>query len=223
MSHTIIQIPITVEFKTSPSTWELLADENRGTGVKGRFEPLLRLFETRNWSAQGKALDAWQVRTDFLTITSDSELLRFLNATGLFSQKYPRGFWGYEDFKEWQHILRELLRRRPAAWKSVFSGVDKHKVNLLWKHATLGVQFWWKGDAHYAVLPTSDSLSAMLATIQLDHVRNAKFIFCARKDCRKPFEVKTGHPRKFCSPYCGHLEAVRAMRARQKKEKEPSH
>jgi hypothetical protein len=72
----------------------------------------------------------------------------------------------------------------------------------------------WNGAQHVALIETKDILATIVATIQIDHLRGAKFGICARADCPRFFEIKSRHIRKYCSYDCAHLETVR--RSRQK-------
>ncbi len=75
------------------------------------------------------------------------------------------------------------------------------------------VSFRWKGKKHFAVFEAGETLGAMLATIIIDHLRGAKYGFCARVDCGRPFEIETRHQRQYCRTYCAHLAGLRRRRA----------
>lgn len=54
---------------------------------------------------------------------------------------------------------------------------------------------------------------AIRATITIDFLYETKFRACARPDCPKTYQVRSKHPRKFCSQYCGHLVSQRRKRS----------
>jgi len=64
-------------------------------------------------------------------------------------------------------------------------------------------------SAHVSVNLTFPSV---LATVQFKLVQGAKFRFCARKDCRLPFEITSRHKRRFCTQYCAHITSLRQRR-----------
>jgi len=57
---------------------------------------------------------------------------------------------------------------------------------------------------------------AMACSAQLffEKASGAEYGWCARTDCDGFFRIASRHPRKYCSPECAHLAAVRASRER---------
>lgn len=173
------------------------------------------------------------LRERFMELRTDEEFLDFLNQYGRFSPLKAaedlRG-WQMRDFTGCQKLFAELARRSPKTWKEYIETlVSPHSfigfgmlnaVNLSARHT---VTFHWNGipkidygAKHFAVIETRDVVSAILATIEIDHLRGAKFGACARTDCPKFFEITSQHKRKYCTMSCAHLESVRRMRKRQK-------
>ncbi len=70
---------------------------------------------------------------------------------------------------------------------------------------------------NHAVIETTNAISAILTTIELDHLRGAKVGSCARADCPAFFEITSSHKRKYCTQYCAHLASQRRTRKRQKR------
>jgi hypothetical protein len=63
-----------------------------------------------------------------------------------------------------------------------------------------------------AVIRVMQTLPVMVGTIIVKIAQGARFRFCKARDCKRPFELLTKHPRMFCSRYCAHLEALRRKR-----------
>jgi hypothetical protein len=127
-------------------------------------------------------------------------------------------------------MFKEFLKRSPASWDCAVEKVFKTKtVSLVWQilettnrftllfHWKVTQQFEWRGAQHIAALEAWDVVTAILATIYVDHLHGTKFGFCKRDDCRNPYKIESKHIRKYCSQYCAHLESLRRMRARSRK------
>lgn len=182
-----------------------------------------------------KYLDALTLREEFMQLKTDQQFLDFLNRIGRFSPlpdaERSHG-WLFNDLVFCQEMFGQLAKRSPETWNDYAQGLIGPKspaglvilsaLNLSVSHR---IQFHWKGASHgdwfgaknLAVIETNDVISAILATIEIDHLRGAKFGCCARSDCRMFFEITSRHKRKYCSMYCAHLESVRRMRERRKR------
>jgi hypothetical protein len=159
-----------------------------------------------------------------------SDFLNFLNQVGRFSSldQVEKGQgWKLKELIACQHLFAELAKHPPEGWnacaeRSILK--DSHAglaiLNAIAMSTRYTVEFhWtgspaWNGAQHVALIETKDVLATMLATLQIDHLRGAKFGICARADCPRFFEIKSRHIRKYCSYDCAHLETVR--RSRQK-------
>jgi hypothetical protein len=183
----------------------------------------------RQWPSAPAFLDAWEIREDFLSLQSEADCLQFLNKVGRFSRSFgERGDWDFNDFR-WQLVFREFLKRSPAMWYDylVKLKTDEPGFNVRLIHyevaismqASFRLRLKWRGPDSSAVVWVRDAVSAIIASIYVDHLRGLKFRFCARPDCRKPFEVTSRHKRKYCQQYCAHLESLRRKRKRPKTKK----
>jgi hypothetical protein len=227
-NNVIVGIPASITFRSTPCDWKQAEHKNiLVVDEQGRNLHPLRLFEKPgNW-LDGQHYEAWSVRANFLSLTTDEQFLEFLNKTGYFSNRQKGGVWSVAALRTWQRVFVELLRRHPSGWvdwviSELRDNRDYYKrliVVSLQFHTTFKIKFGWEKKQHRAVLETDDTLTAILATIYLDQLRGAKFGFCARSDCRKGYEVESKHKRKYCSQYCAHLESVRRLRRRTKKRK----
>lgn len=180
--------------------------------------------------------DALALRNSFMELKTDQEFLTFLNQVGSFTflaeveHKYG---WTLNELIGCQEMFTELARRSPNTWNEYAQGLISsmsrvpggivralelrscHKIEFRWKGAPHGA---WHGGKSLALIEATDAVSAILTTIEVDHLRGAKFGACARPDCPKFFEITSHHKRKYCSQYCAHLESLRRMRKRQKRE-----
>jgi hypothetical protein len=170
--------------------------------------PSERLRRPTVWDS----FDPWQKRDQFFSLKRDrpDALVSFLNTTGLFDRGYsqgskiPLGFvWGLRD-----RAMRCLTEKAPPDWSEDF------EVRL-------------EGDKQGArvVFTTRTLMDAVMLSITTDLIRKLKVSKCARPDCAVPFTT-TDLRKKFHSWYCGHIEAVRRerkkeRRAKPKKEKRP--
>lgn len=179
--------------------------------------------------------DARPLRETFMSLRKEDEFLEFLDRVGAFSQldesERERG-WGLSDLVDFQSALRGLTVNPPAKWESFWhkfssmsnigSGVlgafgfaGEHNLRFHWKDSR---QSAWRGSKSVAVIEEGNALSAFLATIEIDHLRGAKFGVCARPDCRMVYEITTKHKRKYCDHDCAHLESVRRGRKKQRRK-----
>jgi hypothetical protein len=239
-----VGIPIWVLFTTTPGRWALDATSEQPEFVfsMGRGSYKKSLFPDAWRGKDGSLLisDVWKVRDVFLDLKSDSDFLGFLDELGSFLPASHVATSGsrstLDSFKMWQDLFREFLRRGPATWLDFVKAQrrtgtpNRPDVAVLVEASNFTMQFrWHRGDEPYgkhvspytAILKASDIASAILATIHVDRIRDAKFGFCARDDCRKPFEITSEHKRKYCEQYCGHLEAMRRQRRERKGKRKP--
>ena len=180
--------------------------------------------------------DALALRNSFMELKTDQEFLAFLNEVGSFTSlvKAERKYgWTLNELIGCQEMFTELARRSPNTWNEYAQGLispmsrvprgivgalelgSSHKIEFRWKGAPHGA---WHGGKSLAVIEATDAVAAILTTIEVDHLRGAKFGACARPDCPKFFEITSHHKRKYCSQYCAHLESLRRMRKRQRRE-----
>ncbi len=207
MSQIRVTLPIVVEHHESPATTQVVS---------------LRDFLHDPDSAEHRSLpvrrephgpfNPWELRQEFLSWPLEywEGFLEMAGTLGLFRISK-------NDFAEWQRLIREALLRHPREWKKLESQFDRRKVSKLFK--PLPIRFAWDAMVPTATISTVKTLTAIIATIQLDVLRGVLFKVCARTDCvNPPFEVESRH-KIYCSPECAHLVAVRNSRARAAKGK----
>jgi len=158
--------------------------------------------------------DPWELRDQFLTCVPE-ECEGFVERTGAFGLAQ----FSKNDFVEWQNLVREALLRDPWKWRELKSQFDRTKVRRLFEPQQITFA-WDAAMAPSAKILTTDTLAAVIATLQVDVLRGAKFKVCARTDCvNPPFRVEAHRNKIYCSTECGHLVAVRNSRARVAKTK----
>lgn len=217
------------------SGWDLLTTA-KPSAAKVVSAPLAIRFspQHRTWAAKGQRLihvpwakddpipvdlgdlDAWQVRSDFQRAAGPEDLLGFLQASGVFWRDTESGHWTFNDLIQCQEALKYLVKVDPAKWKplaAVFKSPRVHKAILSY-HQFPVLFDWTKKGAHSATLTVNTTLGAMLATVLIDHLCDAKYGYCARADCRREYRITSKHPRKWCSDKCARLMVTRRLRER---------
>jgi hypothetical protein len=178
--------------------------------------------------SQRAFIDAWALRDEFLSLKSVADFLGFLNKVGRFSGGVAmNGDWELSDLKGWQQVFRELLKCSPGRWEEYLARLRTTTPGFNGRLITIDVpvsmkthfQLHLSWQRRSGVIGVSDAVSAILASIYIDHLRGLHFRFCARPDCRRPFEITSRHKKKYCEQYCGHLESLRRMRKRRKAQK----
>ena len=193
----------------------------------------------RQYLQQHKYMDGRQLRDRFMRLKTDEDFLNFLNDSGvfirttkLFGSHKHRG-WQFADFRAFQKLFAALAKRAPATWEEYSITTLMPELFPTWEPIEISwlvndpvgysIRFQWKGEEprdwygakQMAVIETFDVVSTIMVTIELDHLRGAKFGVCARHDCPQFFEITSRHKRKYCSSGCAHLVAVRRVRKRQ--------
>jgi len=207
MSHNI-SLPISF----MPLTWKQadLTPVSKREFFEGPGSTTLRY---RFVEKEGKCdrFDPWQLRDDFLGWRIEDWQAFFYMAGGWSGSFYVT----QSDFVEWQQLLKEALVRPAKEWKSLAREFAPEKVSRL--TGPLRILFDWQGAVPVAKVVLTDSLTAIIATIQVDALRGAKFRVCARHDCKSaPFRIEARH-KIYCSSDCAHLVAVRNSRERAAK------
>jgi hypothetical protein len=167
-------------------------------------------------------LDPWEIRKQFLGLGTEKEFLHFLKRAGWFLLLHQTGAWTYSEMQRWKDVFRFLLKQPPGKWPAYADGlkaIAPKIASALETVPSFTVDFLWGGKESSILFIGHDVVTAILISIYLDHLRGARFRFCARPDCRMPFEIETRHARRYCREYCAHLESLRRMRRRQKRER----
>jgi hypothetical protein len=184
-------------------------------------------------------LDGWALRREFLKLQQDDQsLCEFLNKVGLWEvdAAMPREV-GTNYSVDGTRLLRlpqKLYLDPKRAWvhRGLLVNDLRSKKNFVQMYAsdaplrsglTPEFTFRFKLDDRVAagVVTTASFWEMLLVTFYVDYIRGFRFQKCQRRDCPNElaFVAETGHKRKYCSQYCGHLESIRRNRRLAKKIK----
>jgi hypothetical protein len=165
-----------------------------------KVEGDIRFYRPDTTKEDGATLDASEFLKLVLDIRTVDDAHQFVNRYGAFcdKQEHWRSYVSLNSIRDLQKQLRVLAKSPPKALLSrlhgmfvVFSLVDGNLVALC-QHQ--GPDF------------------ACLEQLALERLAGTEFGWCARHDCRKFFRCTSKHKRKYCSPECAHLIAVRTHR-----------
>jgi hypothetical protein len=216
-------VPASVLFRTTPCEWTLARNRSIAVVRDGKVVHPEKFVLKKGDPTRGKIVDSRTVLEEFLLDKTKQEWLDFLNSYGCFGAKLPgASLWGYEEFQSWQVVFKELIQRHPSTWKGWFESVPTTTKLIRWalkRHTEFLTEFRWRGNEHSLVIKANDILTAVIATVYLDHLRGANYKFCALSDCRKPFELTSKHDRIYCSQRCAHLQTVRKQREQNRSRK----
>jgi hypothetical protein len=188
--------------------------------------------------------DPRELQDAFFGLKETSDLLSFLNRTGMWRESYsPSGAgWCPKSISD----LEESPIGKPLFVEKLF-GKDEPKAmaitpEAIWHEQTLlreatvaGSKSWkrWFATSHqqmtlepvptnpfyrYTARCTGDAIEALIA---FDLLQGSKFSLCKRTDCSKPF-VANRRGKQFCSYNCAHVMAVRKSRKRKARKQKGS-
>lgn len=182
-----------------------------------------------------RSFDGYAVRERFMSLRTPQECATFLNEHGRFSPLETIDMqvgWAFETLMKLREVFTNLATRPLEEWSEYANKLMSPQENGANIRAVLGALNWsrnsiefqanktslptLKGAKYAGVIEAGDVVSAIFTTLQVDHVRGAKFRACARKDCQRFYEITSNHKRKYCGQDCAHLETVRRLRKRQK-------
>lgn len=210
MSQMRVTLPLVLEHHEFPVTTRAVSLRdylNDSDSAQHRLVPISRGLHG--------PFDPWELREEFLSCPPEywEGFVAMAGHFGTFRISK-------NDFAEWQRIIREALLRHPREWRKLESQFDRRKIRKLFE--PLQIMFAWDAMAPTAKISTAGTLTAIIATIQLDVLRGARFKVCARTGCvNPPFKVEVRH-KIYCSHECAHLVAVRNSRARAAENKPAS-
>jgi len=143
--------------------------------------------------------DPWLMREEFLRLKPESRTaMAFLTKWGRW-----RPFRSLVD-------LAEMIRLQRAVREALVSPSDKWFASV-YANPMMRLSCSYRHPSYFTML-TDACAVAIRMTTTMDLWRQLKFATCARRDCGRPFQVKSDHKRNYCSQYCGHLESVRRNR-----------
>jgi hypothetical protein len=158
--------------------------------------------------------DPWHLRDDFFGWKIEDWQAFFYMAGGWHRPGSLSGSYYVtrSDFIEWQQLFKEALVRPARDWKALAGQFAPGKVSML--TGPLQMLFDYHEKIPVAKVVLTDSLTAIIATIQVEKLQGAEFRVCARPDCKNPpFRIEA-RQKIYCSADCAHLVAVRNSRKR---------
>ncbi len=163
-------------------------------------------------------IDARVLLGRLLTIATESDALDFLNATGFtYPHTHDRGSRRRAAFDELQS-LRELIKDAQVTpfikWPTL---KNRYPHYWIWPLLSdqLSMRLICNADPPHLAVTTSSALDAIGVLIKLDKLQGIEYKWCERSDCPNSYRIETRHKRKYCSPECAHIVAVRNSRARK--------
>jgi len=182
--------------------------------------------------------DAFEVRSEFFSLQTPDQALRFFERYGPFqiSPASPTGTKADDDARvdsiKWSAIqqaqehLAEALQADgiPIERRWVYEFVFGQSIALewsfrsAWPEESRGTNEWAVAsgidDAAFAVC--HDVVDALRVSIFLSRKSGFRWSRCARKACNALFEQTTQRNKLYCSPGCAHLQAANDYNARKK-------
>ena len=134
----------------------------------------------------------------------------------------------YSDFVTFQKLVtRAALAKSMSEWKALQPpnppGGFLHTPSfdqLPPLYCTVGLRFV-EGNVQ-AEFHSAYGFEVWFAVLFFDKAAGLEFRLCQREGCLVLFRVETQHGKKYCSPECAHVAAVRAWRARKPPQKKSS-
>lgn len=212
-----LSIPVSIEFRPQERVWDLY------NGVL--WMESIHALPAVPVPMEPKPVNVAVLRGEFFQVTDNDSVLAFLNRTGVFSRDDESRRWTIEDIFRFQRALRYLLEIHPSKWRygAMFGGLAKRDdlskrrvLEEILRYNTCKASFLWTSQGHQMILRADSTLAALVASVLVDHLAGAKFAFCQRATCGKQFPITSGHERKYCSLKCGHAEASRMYRERNR-------
>jgi len=217
-----VPLGLTVEFRTQGGGLYDL----RNCSFLEDDDSLLRFdFHLDKYAAPADIEDPWEMRSEFLDSSEGgSSLLGMTMGWGRFGdnaddllvsdqQFEKRGPGGAleDEYREWRSLFLAAMLLKMDEWPKLKANFDPRKVRQLCNPVPVNVE--WRGGHPVGVVKCAAVLPALIATLQVDALMNAKFRFCACVGCSKSFKVKRKDQR-YCDEVCKHKQVVRNGRAK---------
>jgi hypothetical protein len=218
-----LTLPIKLQCLRMPVQWEC-----RRTGVKirtGKKEIEDDAFRAEFVEGKPTPYDPWEMRAEFFRLRFEegsAPVLQFLHKVGLFDTAEPEDVEsspGVADgfaieYAGQQFVVRDQAERDLDYFWSVrgLAEISMRSKKNQFTVLDFATRFVQSKNGGYLLLTAVSFLEALVASLQIDFLRDAKFQKCARPDCAITFAVTGNRERKYCSWYCGHIESVRRKR-----------
>ncbi len=208
--------------KLSDKVYVWTPRKKEGQGKKYSFStearPRRELLKASDNLPRIRPINVYEIRDQFFKIANPEQGLGFFSRYGIFGREHriSFAFWmglSFADLVRWQELLKECLLAEPNKWESLTKQYKRLRgaADIL-KAPELSIGL--ESPIRISLL-CECVRDAIMAAICLDKLANVKSSMCNRPDCGVVFNHESGHVRKFCSPDCAHLEAVRKSRSRK--------
>jgi len=165
-----------------------------------------------------RPIDVYEIRQRFLDITTPEQGFDLFDRFGIFGDEHRNGFAflagiSFSDILRWQAIFKRCRLTEPADW----GAVCKENAGLRYVEDILKtpeVSIPLESPIRIRLL-CGCVRDAIMAANYLDKLGNVKSAVCHRPDCGVVYDLVSKHARKFCTPECAHLDAVRRSRMRK--------
>lgn len=175
--------------------------------------PRRQLRKNTKDSSRVRYIDVFRLRDQFFEIKNPEQGVRFFAEFGIFGAEYRDSFQtglSFADLLGWQELLKECWLTEPSEWETLTGRYSRLP------HATDVLQIpEFSIDVEPSLrmrLQCESVRDAIMAATYLDKLSKVKSSMCQRPDCHVVFKHESGHERKYCSPECAHVEAVRRHR-----------
>jgi hypothetical protein len=165
-------------------------------------------------------IDAPSLLQSLLEIRSETEALTFLQDTGFtyFSGRVDDRCQAlYSELREIQSLVKDAAVLDVAHWPSLKDKYLESYVDPLLFCPKFEIAWLARPPAIWCKTP--NALEAIGTVLRLQKLNGEDFRHCSRADCDQIYRVASHHERKFCSPACAHLVAVRQSRALSRSNK----
>ena len=155
-----------------------------------------------------------------LGIGNETEALAFLQDTRFtyFSGRVDDPCQAlYSELEEIQSLVKDAAVLDVADWPSLMDRYLESYVDPLRFCPKFQVE--WDSTPPFIWCKTPNALEAIGVVLRLQKLNGTRFRYCSRADCDQIYRVATHHQRKYCSPACAHLVAVRQSRALSRNKK----
>lgn len=195
--------------------WTLPKGRSNSLGNALPMKPLLNVAKD---SLDARPVDVFEIRNEFFEVAEPEQGLSLFKRYGIFGREHMNTFrftvgLSFAELLQWQKLLKECRLTEPSGW----AALSKEHARL----RNVGDILWSPDLSIPLESPIRIKLfcgcirDAIIAAIYLDNLANVKASVCHRQDCGVVFNHESDHQRKYCSPACAHLVAVRNERKRK--------
>jgi hypothetical protein len=211
MSHFVGTIPVVGVLHSAHGTWVRLTPGQ---------DPEFRFGFTYREEDSSSDCDPYAARDAFMRIRTSEEALILFRAYGVFDERESVTF---SEVMRWRGFLEQMQLCDVNSWRSLREPQlaptqrsrthTQRMVGRVLKPPALRIPLPHGDDPLTAYVDCGSVLEAAVLCLYLDKLQGVQSLRCERPDCRAIF-MKSHARQKYCSPECGHKQAVRSSRKR---------